>query len=267
MVKFHRSMRNVFLSFYLMLILNQIFALGFSFAPLSFPAGKVGVLPAHQMFRSGKSNFFLRPHTTTTTSTTLASPHKSKKNSNDDDNWKSMSRFTSPKIDDRGLPFADALIAQIVGPTLQVFWLAVNHAPSPTWLKLAGTFPARGSLVAPTLIHGAGLACCWLGGALAAKAFESEAFDTRLNNGSYSEVFSRIFKAGAFAVGILIFSTQIDLFLEFGGRYVSPGESEETDIRLLSAFVEILNDVFFEGLVLSSWRFYLASQSSKENIK
>lgn len=261
-MKLHRSMRNVLPNFCLQLILNQVFVLGLSFAPLSFP-GKPRVLPAHQMFRSGKSNFSLRPHTATTS----ASPHKSKKNSNDDDKFKSMSRFISPKIDDRGLPFADALIAQIVGPSLQVFWLAVNHAPSPTWLKLAATFPARGSLVAPTLIHGAGLACCWLGGALAAKAFESEAFDNRLNNGSYSEVFSRIFKAGAFAVGILIFSTQIDLFLEFGGRYVSPGESEETDIRLLSAFVEILNDVFFEGLVISSWRFYLASQSSKKNIK
>lgn len=179
-----------------------------------------------------------------------------------------LSRFISPKIDDRGLPFADALTTQVVGPSLQVFWLALNHAPSPTWLKPLMTsavvfLPSRGSLVAPTLIHGAGLASCWIAGALAAKAYEQEAFDISANGGSYGEVLNRLFKAGAFAVGILILCTQVDLFLEFGGRYIQLGESEETDIRLLSAYAEIINDIVFEGLTISAMRIYLASRSKQ----
>jgi hypothetical protein len=179
-----------------------------------------------------------------------------------------LSRFISPKIDDRGLPFADALTTQVVGPSLQVFWLALNHAPSPTWLKPLMTsavvfLPSRGTLVAPTLIHGAGLASCWIAGALAAKAYEREAFDISVNGGSYFDVLNRLFKAGAFAVGILILCTQVDLFLEFGGRYIQLGESEETDIRLLSAYAEIINDIVFEGLTISAMRIYLASRSKQ----
>ena len=41
-----------------------------------------------------------------------------------------LDRFLEPKIDDAGLPLADALIAQIVAPTLEIFWLSSQHAPS-----------------------------------------------------------------------------------------------------------------------------------------
>jgi hypothetical protein len=64
---------------------------------------------------------------------------------------------------------------------------------------------------------------------------------------------SRLIQAGAFATGILIVSTQLDLLLEFK-RYVQYGESEETDLRILVATVELINDVVFEALVLGSWR-------------
>ena len=64
---------------------------------------------------------------------------------------------------------------------------------------------------------------------------------------------SRLAQAGAFATGILVLSTQLDLLLEFK-RNVQFGESEETDLRLLIATVEVINDVVFEAFVLSSWR-------------
>jgi hypothetical protein len=176
-----------------------------------------------------------------------------------------LNRFLSPQIDDAGLPIADALTAQIVAPTLQVVWLSANHAPIPTWLAtiynnhngLLYNVPSQGALLVPTLIHGAGLAGCWLMGALAAKAYDSEAFNVSGGRG-YGTVIKRILQAGAFATGILIFSTQLDLLFEFG-RYVQVGESDETDLRLLSAAVELINDVFFEALVLGSWRLYRAS--------
>ena len=185
-------------------------------------------------------------------------------------------RFLSPKIDDPGLPLTDVLLSQIVAPTFQLYWVFIAHAPLPSWARPISSYfgeaaelAPRGSLLAPTLIHGAGLAVCWLAGALAAKSFERDAFtltntyDDENNNGNslsigerikqYDTVLLRLFQAGAFACGILIVSTQVDLLLEFK-RYVQFGESEETDFRLLLASVEVINDIFFEALVISSWR-------------
>jgi len=181
-----------------------------------------------------------------------------------------MSRFLSPRIDDRDLPLADALLAQIVAPSLEVFWLSSNHAPLPTWLSpifqtsyrsaIYNNLPMQGALVAPTLIHGAGLACCWILGALAAKLYQSDAFDVT-QPGSYGNVLRKILRAGAFASGILILSTQVDLLIEFG-RYVQSGESEATDLRLLSAAAELINDIVFEAFTLVSWRLYRAILSA-----
>jgi hypothetical protein len=70
-------------------------------------------------------------------------------------------------------------------------------------------------------------------------------------------VISTILKAGAFASGTLILGTQLDLLLEFG-RYVQPGESEEIDLRLLSATVEVLNDIIFEASTITTMRLSLA---------
>ena len=172
-----------------------------------------------------------------------------------------VSRFAYPRIDDAGLPLSDALFAQIIAPSLQIFWLSINHAPIPTWLSSSLTpifsSSTQGALVGPTLVHGAGLAVCWTMGALAARAYESDAFNVSGGRG-YKEPIIRTLKAGAFASGLLVFSTQIDLILEFG-RYVDVGESDETDVRLLQAFVEVINDVFFEAVVLFVWRMYRAS--------
>jgi len=121
--------------------------------------------------------------------------------------------------------------------------------------------------LAPALIHGAGLAVCWLTGALAAKMYERDAFTVKEGNegdsvldfiGRYDTIIIKLVKAGAFASGILILSTQVDLLLEFK-QYVQFGESDETDLRLLRASVEVINDIFWEALVLSSWRIFHAN--------
>ena len=208
-----------------------------------------------------------------------------------------MQRFLSPKIDDPGLPLTDVLLAQIVAPSFQTFWISALHAPSPSWLRPLGSYfgeapelAPRGSLLAPTLIHGAGLAVCWGLGALASQFYERESFTVKESGNilerygtvckssnvfvspfcagcmnvkntiqysictiSRSFLVSRLVQAGAFATGILIVSTQIDLLLEFN-KYVQFGESEETDLRLIVATVELVNDFVFEAVVLSTWR-------------
>lgn len=172
-----------------------------------------------------------------------------------------FSRILSPKIDDRGLPLSDAFAAQIIGPSLQVFWLVSVSAPRPTWLNYSVFEQFRGALLAPTLIHGAALSCCWLLGALMARAFEEDAVDPTI--AGYGTIFGRIFQAGCFASGCLIFSTQLDLLSEFG-RWGQPGESPEIDARLLSAWVEVFNDIIFEIVAIVPLRLYLAYSIARD---
>ena len=146
----------------------------------------------------------------------------------------------------------------LLAPSLQVFWISLVHAPRPTWLYSifqSQLWAAKGSLLAPTLIHGAGLACCWIAGALAAEAYQRKAIDPTVEG--YGTVIFAIVKAGAFASGLLIVGTQLDLLLEFG-RWVQPGESPEIDLRLLTAIVELLNDIVFEASTIATMRLSLA---------
>ena len=163
--------------------------------------------------------------------------------------------------------------------------------------------------MAPTLVHGAGLAVCWLAGALAAKMFEKEAFTlqqtttiemstttmkdkrkekARRDNGlllqpeesssttplldstiitilrSYQPILTRLVQAGAFSSGLLILATQLDLLLEYRGNIVTVGMSDEIDFRLQLASVEVINDIVFEGLVITAWRIWHATFMSNE---
>ena len=167
-----------------------------------------------------------------------------------------LDRFTNPRIDDPQLPLTEAGIAQVVAPTLQLFWLKSLNSPFPSWANPIYDYAfgtPRGAVLAPTLIHGAGLACCWLLGCLAAKGYESEAFE-----GELPRVLLSTIKAGAFACGVLIMGTQIDLYQEMGG-YVQIGDSPETDVRIYRALVEIINDIFFEATTLLAFRAVRAS--------
>ena len=186
-------------------------------------------------------------------------------------------RFTSPIIDDPGLPLSDVLIAQVIAPSLQIAWISVQHAPQPSWLQpifdTSVLYSNRGVLLAPALIHGAALASCWITGALAAKSYERKAIspvpiksqpvlsssDVKWD---YSNVILSIFKSGAFAIGLLVLATQFDLFLEYK-RYVQVGESDDIDFRLLVALVEVINDVVFEAVAIATWRLFLAYQTER----
>ena len=165
-------------------------------------------------------------------------------------------RFVNPRIDDPWLPLNEAGVAQIVAPSFEIFWTVLNDSPYPTWATSAAILPTRGAFLAPTLIHGAALACCWLAGCLAAKAYEKEAYEGDIG----TVIFSTI-KAGAFASGLLILSTQLDLYMDLGG-YVQYGEAPESDVRILTATIELLNDIVFEAIILLSYRIYRAISAS-----
>jgi hypothetical protein len=198
---------------------------------------------------------------------TEASPTSTTSDKKSDNVSSLINRFITPRIDDPVLPLSDVLVAQIIAPTVQVAWTVWRGAPRPSWLQplfdsSSSLISARGSLVAPLLIHGAALATCWLLGALAAQAYREEAV-AKTPTSSYTGVLITTLQAGAFATGVLILGTQLDLLLEFK-RYVQYGESPEVDFRLLLAAVEVVNDVFFEALLLIPWRLWVARQSSRE---
>jgi len=162
-------------------------------------------------------------------------------------------RFTEARIDDKGLPIADALVVTTVPVFVATVILALG-VPRPSWLVQAPWIPKWRSLpfLIPALSHGAKLSCAWLPGALAAKAYEREAYD-----GTVDEAVRRTIKGGCFAIGILILATQFQLNFEFASRGVAPprlGDSPETDLILNGVASELIADCAFEALGLLAWR-------------
>ena len=162
-------------------------------------------------------------------------------------------RFTTARIDDRGLPIADALICVGASVFVSTVVLALG-IPRPSWLVPAPWVPRWRSLpfLVPALSHGTKLAACWIPGALAARAYEAEAYD-----GSVKEAVSRTVKGGCFAIGILILLTQFSLQLQFAAKGLPPpqlGDGYETDLILNGAASELIADSVFEAVALIGWR-------------
>ena len=88
-------------------------------------------------------------------------------------------RFMKPRIDDPGLPFADSLVC-VCGSLFLSSVALLGYIPRPSWLYPLlppGVEAVRGvPYIVPALSHGAGLAACWILGALAAQAFEEKAY-------------------------------------------------------------------------------------------
>jgi hypothetical protein len=163
-----------------------------------------------------------------------------------------LRRFASPKVDDQGLIIADALIAGIVAPGLEILACTALGVPLPAWSTALG---AR-RLVAPTLLRGATLSTCWFGGALSARLYERETYDFPPPAGAddrFVVTFSRTLQAGAFATALLIVSTQLRLTLVFGFG-IQLGDSPASDAEIFRQFSDLIRDGATEALVLLSWR-------------
>ena len=178
-------------------------------------------------------------------------------------------RFLSPRIDDPGLPFADAFVC--IGGALFIAQWALSPGippdvkiPPPSWLAPVA-MPAgvdwRGiPYILPTLVHGSELAACFVLGALAANAYESAAFD-----GTLREAITRTWRAGAFATGVLLLSTQATTYLSLTSQGLDPYTVPSTagidagaraDAQILSTAFEVLCDVAVQGVQLTLFRAY-----------
>lgn len=179
------------------------------------------------------------------------------------------SRFLSPRIDDPGLLYADAFVC--IGGALFVAQWALSPAvppdikiPPPSWLSptvLPVGVNWRGlPYVLPALVHGSELACCWVLGALAASAYESEAY-----SGTLPQALSRTWRAGAFAVGVLILSTQLSLYDSLTAQGLDPYTVPSTegidagaaaDAQILSTAFELIIDIGVQAVQMTLFRAY-----------
>ena len=166
-----------------------------------------------------------------------------------------ISRFTSPVIDDPGLPYADSLVC-ICGSLFVSSVALKGLLPRPSWLVPflpAGVEGIRGlPYIVPAWTHGAGLALCWTLGALAASAFERGAY-----MGTLPEAIARCWKAGAFAVGVLLLSTQASTFVSLASQGIDPlGPSPQADEMVLTNAFEIICDVAVQAAGLTAFRIF-----------
>lgn len=168
------------------------------------------------------------------------------------------SKFLQPRIDDPGLPPSDALVS-VNGAVIVAVIARLGIIPLPTWLKPLGApsplpFIGGGGLpyILPAVSHGSFLAACWVLGALASGAFESEAY-----MGTLREAISRTWKGGLFATGLLILSTQLYVSLQLVAQGIDPTDpSMVSDEIILRTVFEVATDVTVQALVLTAFRVF-----------
>ena len=167
-------------------------------------------------------------------------------------------RFQSKKVKDRGLPIADALV--LTSATVLVALVSLSQHKAPSWLnaeylrEVPRILPNLPALVG-SVVHGSKLSAVWVLGALAAEAYETEAYDA-----DFAAAMKRTVKAGCFAVGLLILVEQNEMrqALEHvigmpASEYVV-GENREADLLINSKTSELFVDCASCAVAMLSWR-------------
>ena len=86
----------------------------------------------------------------------------------------------------------------------------------------------------------------------AASAFEKEAYC-----GTLKEAIARCWKGGAFAVGLLLLSTQLATAVSLLAQGIDPiGASQEADVAALRGVYEVLIDVVVQASSLTAFRVF-----------
>lgn len=173
-----------------------------------------------------------------------------------------LRRFLTPRVDDGGLPIADSLVCLSM-PVLLATVVLAGGLPRPSWLVAAPFVPRVRALpfVLPAVGHGLTLASCWVLGAFAAAAYRQEAYGS---TGSTRDVLAYTLKAGAFASGLLILLTQLQIYLQLGGAatgaWAVPGfPSSAADMVIVQRTTELAVDIGLEAAMMTAWRLYRAT--------
>ena len=75
--------------------------------------------------------------------------------------------------------------------------------------------------------------------------------------GTLSEAISRCWKAGAFAIGVLLLATQCNTFVSLAAQGIDPlGPSPQADEKVLISAFEIICDVIVQATSLTAFRVF-----------
>lgn len=144
------------------------------------------------------------------------------------------------------LLLGDTVIAGVVVPCLVVFGLVWTDVYTPGWVAF---WSASGGLTAAILAHGALLASCWLLAAGLTGGFTVEFRDL-------AGTLKRTWTTGSLAVVFLLLSAGASLYAD-GTRDIFSGDFE-TSRRVAYVLLDCLQDVLFEAIALTLWRFSYA---------
>ena len=167
-------------------------------------------------------------------------------------------RFQPETVKDRGLPIADALV--LTSATVLVAMVSLQQHKAPSWLnaeylrEVPRILPNLPALVG-SFVHGSKLSVIWVLGALAAEAYETEAYDA-----DFPEAMKRTVKAGCFAIGLLILVEQNEMrqalehVIDMPASEYILGENEQADLLLNSKTSELFVDCASCALAMLTWR-------------
>lgn len=149
-------------------------------------------------------------------------------------------------IADVKLLFGDIIVSGVVVPSLIVVLFFQTHVYTPGWLEFWRS-GAR-DLSSATLAHGASLSLCWLTGAFAAGGYRAGA----VNSQDLAGTLKRTWIVGAAATALLLMITALSSSLSL------PDSQTITEFdnnrRLGYSFLDLVLDVQFSALCLTSWR-------------
>ena len=143
-------------------------------------------------------------------------------------------RFASPIVDDQGLIIADALVAGIVAPGLEIITCTALGFPLPSWSAVFGANSRRRCC-------GRGMSTCWFGGALSARLYARDAYDFPPPNGAddrFAVTFKRTLQAGAFATASSSFRRSFD-YCTFG-FWPQLGDSPASDAEICAPVADLV---------------------------
>jgi hypothetical protein len=154
-------------------------------------------------------------------------------------------RFTVPVIIvDPYLPSTDAMVAQIIAPTLQIAWLAVRAAPRPSWCSTSLW----------TLVHCTNPS----GNTQQQQREEQQQYEQQPVRFSYNDFVCS--QGGKLCVWVTHTGDSNWFVVGVWWTRSAIGRIGIQWFRLLVADTELINDILFVAMTIITWRLYLAKQ-------
>lgn len=171
--------------------------------------------------------------------------------------------FLSPKIEDPALVLQDVLLSGVAVPALLILICIATSSYVPRWLVAdlmtsdgIYTQIAQGSLLMPTLKHGAGLSLCWIVGVLSVRGFQGAATSSR-DLGATLMLTSRAGFVAALLwwLGMLLQLQFLGIVPDtFGQCAMTDRTCLEADAKVIQYYFDATLDIGLEALVLTVWR-------------